>query len=82
MIDSPLSVSRVSPPTAIITQTSANSTISQTRIAPRAPERGLSITPGVAAARVSAGVVSTSSKMLRCFAMRPVPFPMLPRPGT
>ena len=37
VIDSPDPVSRVRPPTAIITTTSANSAISQTRIAPRAP---------------------------------------------
>jgi hypothetical protein len=50
VIDSPEPVSRVSPPTAIITTTSANSTISQTRIAPRAPPRPRSIMPPCGAA--------------------------------
>ena len=61
---SPLSVSRVAPPTRIITKTSANSTISQTRIAPRAPPRPASITPVRATGRVAC-VPSTSSKSLR-----------------
>ena len=61
---SPLSVNRVSPPTAIIATTSANSTASQTRIAPRAPRRLRSIPPGVG---VGCCLLSeeTSSKIVR-----------------
>ena len=51
MIDRPLSVSRVSPPTAIIRTTSAKSTISHSRTAFRAPRRAPSINPPLGACR-------------------------------
>ena len=62
---SPLSVSRVRPPTAIIRTTSVNSTISQTRMPRRAPRFPASIMPprGISGASLSA--LPTSSKMLR-----------------
>ncbi len=45
VIDNPLSVSRVNPPTTIIVTTRANKAISQARTAPRDPRLALSITP-------------------------------------
>ena len=60
-IERPLSVSRVMPPTRIIAKTSAKSTISQTRTAPRDPRRARSITP---VWTCGFSLVSTSSKML------------------
>ena len=75
VIESPESVSRVSPPTTIITATSAKRSISQTRTAPRAPRRPASIMPPWGADGL--GFSPTSSKMLRFWLMRrPVPFPV------
>ena len=62
VIESPLSVSLVRPPTAIITHTSANRLQSQIRMGPRAPCPPRSIAPGVA---TCFSVVPTSSKIER-----------------
>ena len=62
VIDKPLSVRRVRPPTRIIIATSVNRIISQSRMPLRAPRLPASITP-VTGAAIS--TVSTSSKMLR-----------------
>ena len=70
VIERPLSVSRVRPPTMIITTTSAKSTISQVRIGLRAPPAPpLSIMPVCTALRPADASSLTSSKMLRWPAM-------------
>ena len=66
VMDNPLSVKRVRPPTAIITTTSVNNIYSHTRIAPRAPPLPRSMTPTSA---TCFSLVPTSSKMLRFFAI-------------
>ena len=65
VIDSPESVSRVAPPTPIIATTSANRTISQIRIACRAPLGRASIRFPFGVARAAGALLPTSSKMLR-----------------
>jgi hypothetical protein len=72
VIDRPESVSRVRPPTAIMTTTSTKSACSQSRIA-RRPQAWRARAPPVTPPGVAAGfcVSLTSSKMLRFSAMAP-----------
>jgi hypothetical protein len=71
VIDNPLSVNRVRPPTTIITTTSRKSAIIQPRMAARAPLGRASIPPPTGASG-TACLAPTSSKMLR--------FPAIIRP--